>query len=97
MNQTLAFLESLGAQAELAGDGPALRAAAQAANLSPELVEALASRDRARLEALLGAGSNLVCAVFPVQPDGEEPAEDAPEQEPGQEPDTDRDALSAAA
>lgn len=97
MNKTLAFLESLGSNAELAADSCGLRSAAEAAELPLELVEAVANRDRSRLETLLGASNNLICAVFPVQPDSDQPAEEEPEQEPAQEPATDHDALSVAA
>ncbi|MCE7932215.1 MAG: hypothetical protein DYH17_12675, partial [Xanthomonadales bacterium PRO6] len=51
------------------------------AGVAPELADALARRDRAALERLLGARHNLVCAVFPVDPDrGDE--EKQPDQEP---------------
>ncbi|MCB1601565.1 MAG: hypothetical protein R3F18_20630 [Lysobacterales bacterium] len=97
MNKTLAFFEWLGTQPAVAGDDQALATLLQSADLPSELREALSRRDRACIESLLGARSNLVCAVFPVQPDGDEPREDEPEQEPAQEPATDRGALAAAA
>lgn len=77
MNSTLAFLESLGRDESLAR-APDLAVAARAAGVAPELADALARRDREALERLLGARHNLVCAVFPVDPDkgGEEPEPD---------------------
>lgn len=90
MQRAMAFIERLGRDAGLAGaDAQTLGAAARAAELPEELVQALASRDRGALEALLGARTNLVCAVFPVQPDEGE-GEPVPEQEPAKEPEQQR-------
>ena len=96
MNRTIAFLETLGSRADLE-ETAALRAAAENAELSADLIEALASRDRGQIEALLGARTNLVCAVFPVQPDGDQPDQDAPPDEPAQEPAEDQRGAAIAA
>lgn len=86
MNKVMAFLERLGTDNQLAGaDGSALRAAAAAAELPQDLIQAIANRDRLALETLLGARHNLVCAVFPVDP-GKQGDEDAPDEQPDEQP-----------
>lgn len=86
MNRAIAFFEALGRDVDLAEADPAqLAAAAQAAQLPAELVAALISRDRTRIETLLGARTNIVCAVFPVrEPDKDDDGkeDDAPPVEP---------------
>ena len=70
MNSTLAYLESLAI-----GGG-------SSSEVQPEVAEAIAKRDRAALIELLGARHNIVCAVFPVDPDRKEEDQEEQEDEP---------------
>lgn len=77
MNRIMAFLETCGADAELASaDTASLTAAARAAGLSDAEIAAVLRLDEAQPQALLGARASMVCMVFPVR---------EPEPEPDQE------------
>ncbi len=73
MRNLIEFLERMGRDPQLRDADPAsLAAAMNAAGLSPELREAIAQRDQARLEALLGARTNVICGLFPADDDDKE-------------------------
>lgn len=91
MSNVIAFLESLGKDAALAGQSPqAYAAAVEALGLDDAPRQALLARDAAGLNDLLGGRMKMMCLLFPADgeknnedgevPDGESevPADDEP-------------------
>lgn len=79
MSNVIAFLESLGRDAALAGQSPEAYAdAVQALGLDDAPRRALLARDAAGLNDLLGGRMTMMCLLFPADgdnhnKDGEEP------------------------
>lgn len=80
MSNIVKFLEKVGQDCDLrAAKTHAWQAALDQQVLSPELRQALLNRDQSALTTLLGARSNVVCAVFPAR---EPEPNDVPVEEP---------------
>ena len=78
MSNVIGFLETMGQDASLrhaTQGGVAL--ALKDARIDPELQAAIMGKDQTRIEALLGATTNVCCALLPERDDEEdEPAQD---------------------
>ena len=73
MSNVISFLESVGQDADLRhATKDELELALSKAQISPELHAAILHGDQARLIALLGAKTNVVCAVMPGKEDDDE-------------------------
>lgn len=80
MSNVIAFLESLGKDAALAGQSPeAYAAAVDALGLDDAPRQALLARDAASLNDLLGGRMKMMCLLFPA--DGENNNKDGEESE----------------
>jgi hypothetical protein len=78
MSNVISFLESVGQDAALRHAGKdELELALTNAQIAPELQAAILNSDQAQLEALLGAKTNVVCAILPGKEDDDE-GEEAP-------------------
>jgi hypothetical protein len=78
MSNVIAFLETMGQDASLRHAGQTdLSLALTHAQIDPELQAAILDKDQQQLEMLLGAQTNVCCAVFPVKED-EDDEEEAP-------------------
>ena len=78
MSNVISFLESVGQNAALRhATKDELELALNKAQIDPELQAAIFNRDQAQLEALLGARTNVVCAIMPGKEDDDE-GEEAP-------------------
>lgn len=77
MSNVIEFLDAMARNAQLRhADAETLAAALEQAQIDPALREAVLSGDQRRLEALLGARTNVICGFAPAQDD------DEPEQAP---------------
>lgn len=78
MSNVIDFLDRMGSDSRLRhADAAVLAAALQQANLDPELQAAVLAGDQQRLEAVLGARTNVICGLSPAEPDdAPEPADD---------------------
>ena len=74
MSNVIRFLETLGR--EPAATPEAYARAVQALDVAPEIRDALLGKDRAALDALLGARHNVMIILVPAEDD--EPAEEEP-------------------
>jgi hypothetical protein len=74
MSNVIRFLETLGR--EPAATPEAYARAVQALDVDPQVRDALLRRDRAALDALLGARHNVMIILVPAEDD--EPAEEEP-------------------
>ncbi len=73
MSNVIQLLERLGRDADAINSADAiLNHAAATSDLSAEIIIALKTRDQAMLIALLGARTNVFCAVFPAKQDEDE-------------------------
>ena len=73
MANVIGFLEQIGQDAALRNASPGDLAQAMArAGIDPELQAAIAAKDQARIEALLGAATNVCCVLAPEKPDDED-------------------------
>jgi hypothetical protein len=77
MSNVIELLEKMGSDARLRHAGAA--ATLQQANLDPALAAAILAGDQARLEALLGARTNVICGMAPAEE--EQPSKDREEEE----------------
>ena len=78
MSNVIGFLETMGQDAALrhAADGD-VALALEDARIDPMLQAAIMGKDQARIEALLGATTNVCCALLPEREDeDEEPVDD---------------------
>jgi hypothetical protein len=81
MSVIISLLEKMGQNAALRYAN-AEQLAELMADTDPALIEAVIAGDQKGLEGILGARSNIVCAVYPAdEPEQEEPAEDEKEDE----------------
>jgi hypothetical protein len=94
MSNVIALLEAMGADAGYGSEsGPQLEQQIASAGLDAETREALLRGDARALNRLLGGRGNVVCGLFPAEPDEEQqperlPDEESPEEapeEPGQD------------
>lgn len=77
MSNVIEFLERMGADAELRhATQDRLEAALAQAEVEPELRAALLARDLPRVTALLGASTNVCCALSIPDPDDEDRQDD---------------------
>lgn len=73
MADIIEFLERMGRDAQLRHASAAvLEQAMRDAQMSPRARAALMHGDRADIEAVTGADSNVCCVVYAPEPDGEE-------------------------
>ncbi len=80
MSNVIEFLDAMGRNAQLRHAGAAdLALALEQAQLDPALRAAILSGDQSRLEALLGARTNVVCGFAPAQDD--EDQQEAPNED----------------
>ena len=72
MSKVISFLETMGQDAHLrhATDSE-LELPLNRAQIAPDLQAAILSGDQTRVQALLGAKTNVVCAIFPGKEDDE--------------------------
>jgi hypothetical protein len=76
MSNVIGFLEEMGRDAQLRhADADARESALTRAEIVPSVHAAIASGDTRRLEAVLGARTNMVCGLAPGKQDNEDPAE----------------------
>jgi hypothetical protein len=73
MSNVISFLESVGKDAALRHAGKdEMKLALAQTEIEPQLQAAIASGDQARMEALLGAKTNVVCAIMPGKEEDDE-------------------------
>ena len=82
MSNVIGFLEKMGQDAALrhAGNNE-IELALASAQIDPALRTAILGNDRAQLEALLGARTNVYCLIAPGKQDDEEEEEPSKEDE----------------
>jgi hypothetical protein len=80
MLNVLEFLERVGSDSRLRHASSAELTAAMNAEIDPALKAALAARDTAAIEQLLGARTNVVCGMAPAEDDVPEKRNDDDEE-----------------
>ena len=82
MSNVIGFLEKMGRDAELRhATKNEMEMELTRAEIDPELKTAILNRDQAQLEALLGARTNVVCAIMPGKEEDDEEDEESPVQD----------------
>jgi hypothetical protein len=77
MSNVIGFLETMGQDAGLRNaTNNDLALALTRAQIDPELQAAILGKDQARIEALLGATTNVCCVLMPKDDEEEEPEKD---------------------
>lgn len=85
MSNVIQLLQKIGEDAVLKSTGPSTIAdAAERNEISAELADALLAGDQGRLVALLGASTNVFCAVLPAKDDDD--ADEEKQDDDGDDP-----------
>ena len=79
MSNVIGFLERMGQDAQLRhADNNEMELALNRAEIDPNLQTAILNGDQVQLEALLGARTNVVCAIMPGKEEDDEEGDEHP-------------------